>query len=107
MPQDKWLFISGRGFYPHAGINILLTADFEARVRIELDERIMKDQPGGTPEEARKDVLKRDLDDAVGQSLYNYPGIFKVIDTTKYNDDRNLIADEVLKFIKELSLIHI
>jgi len=45
-------------------------------------------------------IIARDRADRISETFYNYPGVFKVIDTTENHADRNAIVKKVLAHVK-------
>ncbi|MCQ9208808.1 MAG: (d)CMP kinase, partial [Omnitrophica bacterium] len=99
--SNKWVVVAGRGFYPQAWINIFLSAD-----TLERAKDAIKENPdiSMTHDEAIAYVEKRDRQDKVNENLLDYPGVFKVIDTTENHSNRDAIAKKILDFVKKESI---
>ncbi|MCX5693775.1 MAG: (d)CMP kinase, partial [Candidatus Omnitrophica bacterium] len=72
--SSKWVIISSRGFYPHAMLNIFLTANIDKRL-----SNAKRDGDMRPDAEIKQSFIARDRDDEVSETLRKYPRLFTVM----------------------------
>ncbi|MDD5774375.1 MAG: ARMT1-like domain-containing protein, partial [Candidatus Omnitrophica bacterium] len=96
IPQSTWVIISSRGFYPHSGVNLYLTASIEERAKRGLAAEGIEATEDNLKQEQTR-IAGRDIKDSSEENLRKYPGTFTLIDTT--GKDETAVFEQVKDLI--------
>ena len=97
IPASKWVILSSRGFYPHAFLNIFLTAELNERARRSLGEQGVKTPTQEQLNEETARIAERDRSDKVDENLRDHPGIFTVLCADANPDEVAVEAQTILE----------